>query len=280
MAVKPITNPFPMPIERVNRAQQVSTRSTTSSSSNREQTVIPGSNYSDNYEMALMDLDKSLLSHVNKVMNIQISEAGELRDVPVMYGNEERWANFRRRGVIRDRNGSLVLPLIMLRRNLVNFNDNLPMWQHDLLGKSIEIVRSSKYSSKNQYSRFALQQGIKPVEERIITGAPQYVNLTYSFVVWTQYVQQMNSVVEQFLNQHNRYWGDNTSYRFLCKVEGGINDATQLEVNQERIIRSTFDIILQGYLLHESTSNIVNKKQMNFKKSLTRGRVTFSENIE
>ena len=223
MAVKPITNPFPMPIERVNRAQQVSTRSTTSSSSNREQTVIPGSNYSDNYDMALMDLDKSLLSHVNKVMNIQISEAGELRDVPVMYGNEERWANFRRRGVIRDRNGSLVLPLIMLRRNLVNFNDNLPMWQHDLLGKSIEIVRSSKYSSKNQYSRFALQLGIKPVEERIITGAPQYVNLTYSFVVWTQYVQQMNSVVEQFLNQHNRYWGDNTSYRFLCKVEGGIN---------------------------------------------------------
>ena len=280
MAVKPITNPFPMPIERVNRAQQVSTRSTTPGSSNREQTVIPGSNYSDNYEMALMDLDKSLISHVNKVMNIQISEAGELRDVPVMYGNEERWANFRKRGVIRDRNGSLILPLIMLRRNIVNFNDNLPMWQHDLLGKSIEIVRSSKYSSKNQYSRFSIQQGIKPIEERIITGAPQYVNLTYSFVVWTQYVQQMNNVIEQFLNQHNRYWGDNTSYRFLCKVEGGINDATQLEVNQERIIRSTFDITLQGYLLHESTSNIVNKKQMNFKKSLTRGRVTFSENIE
>ena len=90
----------------------------------------------------------------------------------------------------------------------------------------------------------------------------------------------MNSVVEQFLNQHNRYWGDNTSYRFLCKVEGGVNDATTLEVGQERIIRSTFDIILQGYLLHAATANIVNKKQMNFKKSLTRGRITFSENIE
>ena len=280
MAVKPITNPFPMTIERVNRAQQVSTRSTTSSSSNREQTVIPGSNYSDNYEMALMDLDKSLLSHVNKVMNIQISEAGELRDVPVMYGNEERWANFRRRGVIRDRNGSLVLPLLMLKRTTINMNETLPNWKHDLTGDNIELIRSSKWSKDNQYTKFNIQTGVKPVEERIVTGYPQYVNATYDFVVWTQYMTQMNSVLEVFVDQHQRYWGDNTSYRFLCKIDGGLQDASEISANGERLLRHSFVVTLNGYLIPELVSNIINKQRFNAKKTLTKKQLVFSEKIQ
>ena len=79
------------------------------------------------------------------------------------------------------------------------------------------VLKSFSSFNASQYSRFSLQQGIKPIEERIITGPPQYVNLSYDFIVWTHYMDQMNSVSQQFLNQTNRYWGDETSYRFFSK---------------------------------------------------------------
>ena len=47
-------------------------------------------------------------------MRPQIKEANEVIKVPVIYGNEERWKAARKRGVIRDKKGSLILPLVIL----------------------------------------------------------------------------------------------------------------------------------------------------------------------
>ena len=47
-------------------------------------------------------------------MRPTIKEANEQIKVPIMYGNEERWVNARKRGAVRDVNGSLILPLIMV----------------------------------------------------------------------------------------------------------------------------------------------------------------------
>ena len=126
-------------------------------------------------------------------------------------------------------------------------------------------------------NRFIL---VKPIEEKIITGPPQYVNLTYDFIIWTHYMDQMNSVTQQFLNQTNRYWGDELSYKFFCKIEGGIGDATEMSAGGERIVRHNFNVTLNGYLIHEYVANIINKKRRNLKKTLTKGKVVFSENIE
>ena len=49
--------------------------------------------------------------------------ANETVKVPVYYGNEERWKNFRKRGVLRDKNNALILPLIMFKRTDVSFDD-------------------------------------------------------------------------------------------------------------------------------------------------------------
>ena len=43
-----------------------------------------------------------------------------------MYGNEERWKAVRKRGVLRDKNGALILPLIVLKRTAVTKSDTIP----------------------------------------------------------------------------------------------------------------------------------------------------------
>ena len=116
MAVKPITNKQVVNKQTINRAKQVSTKDTNARGGNRSKTIIPGKNYSDNYAITLKDVDTAVMSHVKSVIRPKVKEANETVDVGVMYGNEERWVAFRKKGVLRDKNGSLILPLIMLKR--------------------------------------------------------------------------------------------------------------------------------------------------------------------
>jgi hypothetical protein len=280
MAVKPITNPFPVEKEQVDRSKQLSNRNVTNRSSNSEQTVIPGKDFTKNFEVDVKDLDEAIINHVNNTMNIQVNDNGEMVKVPIIYGNAERWANFRSKGSIRDKNGSLVLPLLMLKRTNIEFNDTLPSYKHDLTGENIQVARSSQWSKKNYYDRFSIDQGLKPVQERIVTGVPQFVNVNYDFVGWTTFIEQMNTLVESFSDQHNRYWGDNTSYRFLCSIGGGINDAVQMGSNTERQVRVTFSVSLKGYLLPEVIANIINKRRFNANKTNTKRKLVISEKIQ
>ena len=86
-----------------------------------------------------------------------------------MWANEERWKNVRKNGVLRDKNGSLILPLIMFRRTDVSFDDSMPMsFDHDVKGEFINVVKSSSgWSKNNRYSRFNVLTGQKPIQEFI-----------------------------------------------------------------------------------------------------------------
>ena len=109
MAVNKITNKGVVNRELVNRANEVSTKGTTIRG-NRETTIIPGNNFADNYSITLKDVDTAVLNHVKNVMKPRVREANETFKIPVYYGNEERWKAVRSRGVLRDKNGSLLLP--------------------------------------------------------------------------------------------------------------------------------------------------------------------------
>ena len=289
MAVKPITNPNPKTPEQVDRSAEISGKDLAPDrgagrSSNDQQVVTPGKDFTENYQIIIKDLDTAIMTHIKNVMNLKVRENGELVDVPVMYGNEERWANVRKNGTLRDKNGALILPLMMFKRNSVEFNETLPSWKHDFWTQGqpygVQSLMSSKWSQQNQYSRFNIEQGISPVREQIVTATPQYVNTNYQFSVASAYITQMNTIIESFVQQHKTYWGDNTSYRFLCTVEGGMEDATEMEVNGERIIKTNFNVMLRGYLIPQTVASVVEQVKFATRKELTTSRITFSENIE
>ena len=157
MAVNKITNKGVVNKELVNRANEVSTKGTTIRG-NRETTITPGNNFSENYAITLKDVDTAVLNHVKNVMKPRVREANETLKIPVYYGNEERWKAVRKRGVLRDKNNALILPLIMFRRTDVSFDDNMPMsFDHDVKGEFIKVTRSNKWSKDNQYDRFSVQ---------------------------------------------------------------------------------------------------------------------------
>ena len=246
MAVNKITNKQVVNKELVNRANQVSTKETTARG-NRETTIIPGNNFSENYAITLKDVDTAVLNHVKNVMKPRVREANETLKIPVFYGNEERWKAVRKRGVLRDKNNSLILPLIMLRRTDISRNDlSGQAFSHDVKSKYVNVVRNAKWSKDNQYDRFSVQQGVQPTYDVITTGMPNYSDVTYEFILWTNFIEQMNPLIESFVDQSHTYWGDGTDMKFLCNIDN-ISDASEMNQDGERFIKSTFSVLTKAY---------------------------------
>ena len=274
MAVKPITNKSVVASSQINRAKQVSTKNTTADG-NRKKSFIPGANYSKNYAVTLKDIDTAIMSHVKSVIRPKVKEANETVDVGVMYGNEERWVAVRKRGVIRDKNGSLILPLIMLKRTGVEKSTSVASsFEHDVKREHADVIRNSTWSKKNRYDRFAVQTGKKPIIENLLTTMPNFVNISYDFVLWTGFIEQMNPLVETFADHNNTYWGSSEDYKFLCKLDS-ISDASEMSQDGERFIKSTFSVTTSAHLLPEYTNSIVTNKISNMRKVLTPSKVVF-----
>ena len=119
MAVDRITNKQVVNKSTIDRSSQISQRGTTGRG-NAAQSYVPGLNFDKNYSITLKDVDTSIITHVKNVIKPTIREANEQIKVPILYGNEERWFNVRSRGVLRDKNNSLILPVVVLKRTSVD----------------------------------------------------------------------------------------------------------------------------------------------------------------
>ena len=274
MAIKPITDRTLLDTTTVDRETQMSQRNVSTRGGNKSQTVIPGIDLSQQYSITLKDIDGAIMSYIKDVIKPTVQEANEQVKVTVMYGNEERWKNVRKRGVLRDRNGALILPLIILKRTNVTKSDMIPGYEHDIRRRYTEVVRSSGWSKDNRYSRFAVQTNNLPIYENLVTSIPNFVNITYEFVLWTNFIEQMNPLIETFMEHDKTYWGDKNTYRFISSLDS-ISDASEMNQDGERFIKSTFSVTTKAYLLPEETNSIVTGKISQVQKRLTPSKVIF-----
>tara|TARA_A100001201_G_scaffold143358_1_gene144667 strand:- start:524 stop:1051 length:528 start_codon:yes stop_codon:yes gene_type:complete len=162
----------------------------------------------------------------------------------------------------------------MLKRVSVEKSDAIPGYEHDIRRKYTEIVRNSSWSKKNKYSRFAVQNNDLPVHENLVTTIPNFVNITYEFVLWTNFIEQMNPLVESFMEFDKTYWGNKDTYRFICTLDS-VSDASEMDSRGERFIKSTFSVTSKAYLLPEETNSIVTGKLNQVQRKISPSKVIF-----
>ena len=260
MAIKPITNDNAGYESNVNRESQTSIRS----EKGNPKVVIKkpgGQNAGKGFSIGLKEIDTAVIKHIRNIMKPKVKEQNEIISVPVLYGNEERWKSIKTRGVLRDKNGSLILPMIVIKRTSVGFDDAMPMsFDNDVQGKYISVVRSSSgWSKNNRYDRFSVLTGQKPVQEFVKTGMPDFVTCNYSIVMMTSFIEQMNDLNSLWMEHLETYFGDQTSYRFLSALDGDITNEIEMESQGERMIKNEFSMTIKGYMIPEFTDNIFGK---------------------
>jgi hypothetical protein len=119
-----------------------------------------------------------------------------------------------------------------------------------MLNRHVSYQGITKYSKDNRYDRFtALGGNIKPKYEIYKIQMPEYVELNYDCMVWTNYTEQLNAVIEQ-LQYTSSYWGDKEKFKFRTSLSE-FNVINEVGEGTERINRIEFSLSVKAYLLPE-----------------------------
>jgi len=203
-----------------------------------------------NFTISLYDIDETILLQLEQ-LQLQVTDAGKKIKVPVTFGSPQVWASAQRDGYIRDNQGKVILPAIILKRTTSDSDDTLKFFNRYLHGAVIKT-----YTQKNQYTKFALLAGQNvPVNEVYNVVVPSHMVLTYHFIIWTEYVEQMNELVETLRFNTNDYWGSKKGFRFRTKVES-FGHTVELQANEDRVVKTEFDLTVHGYILPDSITKL------------------------
>lgn len=200
--------------------------------------------------IGLFDLDYAIKYYFDEVIKPTVKSGDTISPVPVVYGSPEKWKNFQEDGYFRDTNGKMQSPLIAYKRTTVTKNRTLSS-KVDANFPAVYYTQQYAYTPENKYDQFSKLTNAKPLKTFSNTVMCDYVDLTYEFIVWTDYVEQMNKIVEAILYSEGSFWGEKERFKFRTKIDSFTN-TTDLIQDNERLVRTTFTVTLFGYIVPDA----------------------------
>jgi len=203
-----------------------------------------------NFNLGLESIDESIFYYFENIIKPSVLSNGDLIDVPVIYGSGERWKLAQKDGFYRDKNGKIQTPLVMLKRESIEKRRDLGN-KLDANSPQLYITHQEKYTRKNSYDRFTLLNNRIPKKEFTATVVPDYINLTYNGIIWTDYISQLNKIIEAVNYASDSYWGDPEKFKFMAMIDS-FNNINELSNDDGRIVRANFSLKLQGYIVPDN----------------------------
>ena len=248
------------------------------------------------------DVDVALFSLFDKEIQVMVGgqESSELKKVPVIFAAGEKWALLKKGKPVRDRNNTLILPIITIMRTEITQDTS------DITGRGINqqtgelVVRRRLDKTDRNYQNLinrlfiqnqqnvaigSTQQVLNQIAtdrevgslrdinsvkegallksnrknnifETILVPSPQFYTASYEVMIWTQYTQHMNQIMEKILASllpQAQSWKITTpkGYWFIANVENG---SFSLETNfddmstSERFIKQKFVVKVPAYI--------------------------------
>ena len=198
------------------------------------------------------DIDYAIKWFIDNEIQPQVEANGELIQVPVIFANGEKWDSVRRLGYLRDEKGMLQAPLIMLKRNSLTEKDQLKKLDINRPMAGNALTYRQKYNKRNRYSEsITPTPKNEPIEskELYIINVPEYVDIDYEMLIWTDFTTQMNDLIEQIMPYGTFAWGDGPNkYKTYIR---NINFETINVVGEDRLVRATVPLKVDGTLMAE-----------------------------
>jgi len=202
------------------------------------------------FSVGIQDIDEAVFYYFNEVIKPSVLQNGERLAVPVIYGSPEKWKSYQRDGFYRDIKGKIMAPLIMFKRTDITKNRSITN-KLDANNPNNYSVSKKSYDARNEYSQFNVLNNKIPEIQYYATVVPDYVTITYTCAAFTYYVEQLNKIVEAIEYASDAYWGNPERYQFKTMIDS-FGFQTELTNNDERIIRSTFDLRINGYIIPDT----------------------------
>jgi hypothetical protein len=219
------------------------------------------------FTVGIKDIDESIMYYFNNVIKPSVIQNGERIPVPIIYGSPERWTSIQKDAYYRDKKGALMMPILMFKRDSLEKNRSLSN-KLDANMPNLYTNWQKSYNSKNFYSNFNILNNRVPTKQYIANVVPDYVNLTYSCIIQTYYVEQLNKIIEAINYASDSYWGNPERFKFRARIDS-FATVTELQQSQERLVRGTFQLKMYGYIVPDSIQKDLNSiKKFNDKSKI------------
>ena len=197
--------------------------------------------------IGLKDIDSAILFYLENVIKPQVTQNDRRLSVPIIYGSPERWKSMQADGFYRDKNGKTMVPLVMFKRDSFSKNNNIG---NKLDGNKVNNLKyfETGYSKRNIYDNFNVLQNQKRQKEYILGIIPDYIDITYSMSIFTDYVEQANEITEAVEFAARSYWGDPEKFMFRANIDT-FNTPVLLENGSDRANRTTMNVLVNGYII-------------------------------
>ena len=202
------------------------------------------------FSIGIKDIDEAVMYYFTEVLKLQVNQNNAKVNVPIIYGTPENWKSVQQDGYYRDQKGKLMAPLIMFKRASITQNRNLGNKIDGNKAHNLQLFEK-KYSARNAYSNFAALTSRVPEREYLVSIIPDYVTVEYTCVVFTYFVEQMDSIIESLNFASRSYWGDPNKFLFYSSIEN-FQDNLTFETGEDRVVKSTFTLTLNGYLIPDT----------------------------
>ena len=198
------------------------------------------------------DIDYAIKWFIENEIQPQVEHNGEIIPIPVIYANGEKWDSVRRLGYARDEKGKLQSPLIILKRNTLQERDQLKKLDINNPIPGNQITYKQKYNKRHRYS-----DDIFPVptpdtatsSELYAINIPEYIDVEYDMLIWTDFTTQINNVIEQIMPYGTFAWGNEfNKYRTFIR---SISFETVNTTGEDRLVRATIPLTVNGTLMAE-----------------------------
>tara|TARA_R110000803_G_scaffold15045_4_gene41830 strand:+ start:4272 stop:5150 length:879 start_codon:yes stop_codon:yes gene_type:complete len=237
---------------------------------NRSTKISQKGDTSKTFSVGLKDIDEAVFYYFNNVIQPFVYQNGERRSVPIIYGNPERWKSYQRDGYYRDKGGSVMLPIIIIKRDRIE-KDRSTYNKLDSNSPNLYGTFQQGFNAKNTYNNFNLLNNRTPTKQFNTIVVPDYLNVTYSCIVQTYYMEQLNNIIEAVEYASDSYWGDPERFKFNTRVNS-FATATEMTAGKDRLVKSTFDINLRGYIIPD----IMQKDLNSIKKLNSRSKINIT----
>lgn len=221
-------------------------------------------------KVTLVTIDSAIINYMSTRIKPVVTQQGNQVQVPVMYGSPERWKSAQRDGILRDSIGKIQLPMLMIRRSSMKKTQI-----NSAVNKYYDREFYTGWNRRTPYDRWNLTNKITPSREYVNTTAtPDYYEITYKCMVWTEYMEQMNAVIENISFESDEFWGEPNQYKFRTIIKS-FETLSELPTTSDRVVRTQFDMTVYAYLLPESQLDVghnrgpVTKQRFGVKKVVT-----------
>lgn len=177
------------------------------------------------YKSDLEDVDTAMYEYIQEQFNLHYKQDGlNFKKVPVIYLTNERSFQMKSDLTIRDSDEKLILPLISINRTAVvkdpnrkgGFQAHLYDDDHDgsigrrVVYRRVKHVKTSDIANSKSQSRILSTEATAAdafngrvtkqiIYETFTAPIPVYVNIDYKINVMTEYIQEMNMIVQPFM---------------------------------------------------------------------------------